>query len=185
MNKEELDEKYKNYAWYASQCRGSVLNEIITLERLMDNYISSYFCDTEEKRKELMALIMCTERITFDSKRQVFETIMQRRHPEVYSKNKKTLNYLSNIMQERNKLAHYMLMYSEDAANGLDNKEFTLVRFKNVVTHEVFGEPRITELINKVHKCMEIIINLHPVLSQLSDPSKITSSSGSDTPAPE
>ena len=76
---QDIQELTQRYAYHASQVRGVIINEIILLERLMDEYISEYFCVDIDKRMELMDIIVSTKRITFESKSQILRTILERR----------------------------------------------------------------------------------------------------------
>ncbi len=56
---------------------GEIISRTVNLERIIDTMIASYFCHDDTKRDELLKLVLCTERITFESKRQVLKWIFE------------------------------------------------------------------------------------------------------------
>lgn len=150
------------YVHTASQARGVLINHIILLERLMDTYLSKYFCHSEEKAVELMDLIMSTRRITFDSKAQVLKTILEKEFPEKKKENQELGKDFQKIAEERNMLAHYFLDVSEDCINRflLDRSTFTLLKIEKGRTHEIFDYQRVMELGNLVVNYTDYLANL-------------------------
>src|SRR5689334_22576069 len=89
--------------------RGKLISHIIFLERCIDEYIVKYFCDTGEKRLELMKVIISTRKITLDNKKEVFLYLIKKYEPKFKTEHP-TLNAdLTDIIEERNRLAHYVL----------------------------------------------------------------------------
>jgi hypothetical protein len=156
-------EKYiKEYAWHIAQVRGTVLGECITMERLMDEYIAGYFCNSVEKKMELMDIIICTKRVTYESKAQILRAILDRQKPTMKSENKKIFNELMFIAERRNMLAHYLIDVSDQAIVDFlpTRTTITLTKFENVRSPVKFERTDIEELIGKVHKITEMFIRL-------------------------
>lgn len=61
------DQELNDFIDKVAKSRGLLINEIIRLERLMDMYLAIQFNSEEDKARELMELIFCTERMTFSA----------------------------------------------------------------------------------------------------------------------
>jgi hypothetical protein len=136
------------YVYHASQTRGVLINSIILLERLMDKYISEYFCDTPDRATELMDMILSTRRITLDSKADVFRVILDKLYPEKKKENSAIAKDFKFIVEERNMLAHYFLDVSPDILNNFSeqNGAFTLLKIEKTRTRELFDFKRIRRI---------------------------------------
>lgn len=160
MTEEEVALLYKNYSWFAGQIRGTLINEIVVLERMVDSYLCTYFCDKEQKRADLLNVVMATERITFESKRQILKVIMEKHDPKTVSDNPDIFKDIQYIGEQRNMLAHYLLYFTPDTEKLLKEQTFTLARFRNGVTYETFDKERGTRLITLINKYVKVFINL-------------------------
>lgn len=147
------------YVYHASQTRGVLINQVILLERLMDKYISEYFCNIPDKATELMDMILATKRITFDSKAQVFRTILDNLYPDKKKENSAIAKNLQFIAEERNMLAHYFLDTSPDILSNFseENGAFTLLKIEKTRTREIFSFNRIRKIGDLVTLYIEAI----------------------------
>lgn len=136
------------YVHQASHTRGVLINQIILLERLIDSYISKYFCDSQDKATELMDMILATRRMSFDGKAEVFRAILDKLHPEKKKENSATAKDLKFIIEERNMLAHYFLDVSPDILNNFSetNLTFTLLKIEKTRTKEIYDSKRIIKI---------------------------------------
>jgi len=136
------------YVHQAAHTRGVLINQIILLERLIDSYISKYFCKTQDKATELMDMILATRRMTFDGKTEVFRAILDKLYPEKKKENSTIAKDLKFIIEERNMLAHYFLDVSPDILNSFNetNSAFTLLKIEKTRTREVFDFKRIIKI---------------------------------------
>jgi hypothetical protein len=164
LTPEELEyhEKiYKPYAWQVLQVRGLIIQEIVTMERLVDAYISGYFCPTNEKRGEMLDLILSTNKITYEAKAHVVREILNREFPG--KKNEHTALYkdLIYIAEERNKVAHYMIDASQDCIDKFieDKETVSLLKFEKTRSRETFTKERIEKVVKKVHVLTEKFID--------------------------
>jgi len=111
-------------------CRGTILHHITLLESLLNAYIAFHFCGkNKEKIEEMVLMILGDERMTLNSKAQVFYALATthdkqwyesyksfRVHPDkkkTYSMN----NDLVYSIEERNVFAHRVL----DKGDLIDN----------------------------------------------------------------
>ena len=60
MNTEEITKKMQEAGYIY---RGQLINDLIYLERLIDEVVSRHFCEDLDKKKELMELMLSNERI--------------------------------------------------------------------------------------------------------------------------
>lgn len=150
------------YVYHASQTRGVLINHIILLERLMDKYISEYFCNTSDKALELMDMILATKRITFDSKAQVFRTILDKLYPEKKKENATIATDFQFIAEQRNMLAHFFLDTSPDILSNFSelNGAFTLLKIEKTRSWEVFDFKRIKKIGDMVALYTDAIIEM-------------------------
>ena len=122
------------YSDKAMQIRGALINEAISLERMIDYFIACHLCKTENKRQEFCELILGTERMAFGAKKQVFEALRDKYNKS--DKEKKLTNSISknlkNILKRRNVFAHIQLsMRIEDAIHFKKTGEITFIHFTN------------------------------------------------------
>jgi hypothetical protein len=149
----EITEKdIANMCNKAAALRGEILNRTIFIERSIDQFIGSYFCEIEDKKDDLLLWIVC-ERMTFDLKKQLFEYLLKKTVPDFYERNKNDIAFLSSIMEERNILAHYLLNTTEDGVRRfVEKKELTFAKFKNKFDLKPFGEAEYNILKSKIIK---------------------------------
>ena len=95
MTPEQIKEVFN----YSVNIRGTVLSKTVHIERLMDQYLAEYFCETEKKRLQISELWLWTERATFDLKRQILSKIIP-------NGNEDFLTSLEEIAPHRNVFAH-------------------------------------------------------------------------------
>lgn len=140
--------------------RGEIIGLTIVLERYMDAYIASYFCNTLEKRNDLMDFIICTDRISFRSKIDVLERILKKSDKE--KTHKSAINDLIDIMEKRNMFAHHHA-YHDDASVDLFIKDGTisLVKVKNTRQRKTFTYKELTELTDKIRNYTTMFVELN------------------------
>jgi len=139
--------------------RGKLISHIIFLERCIDEYIVKYFCNEEEKRLELMRVIISTKKITLDSKKEVLLYLIKNYAPEL-KKEYPTLNAdLTDIIEERNRLAHYVLSATKEEIENYDGV-VRLANFKNDIEIVLYDDDRINKLDDKVQKYIAVIHKL-------------------------
>jgi hypothetical protein len=153
-------EKYTNAAFYR---RGLVINETIFLERAIDDFISSYFCQDSDKKRELMELIIYTNRMIFENKVQVLKFLLERHNPDVLKSSPTFINdILQKIIPERNIFAHYWLVTSTELTDYLKENKTVVVRYKNTIDHLEYDDNRISELMALIGKCIRVMLDPQP-----------------------
>jgi len=87
MTDDKLRFEYERYTNLAFHRRGVILNEVVMLERIIDEILANYFCGTTPKKQELMELIICTNRMIFENKIQVLQVLLERHKPDFLKAN--------------------------------------------------------------------------------------------------
>jgi hypothetical protein len=98
MDKELMRADYLAYTNLAIYRRGTIINETILLERLIDDYIASYFCGEDVKKIELVDLVISTNRMIFENKVQVFKYLVEHHDKELIKKNPDMINDILNVV---------------------------------------------------------------------------------------
>lgn len=160
MTKKQV-ENYKLYTNTAYRVRGIIINEIILLERMIDGYLANYFCTTSKSKKSLKELILCTDRITFGNKREVFQFILETENPAFLKKHPNFLKNITEIIKERNIVAHYWLNTSDEAISKIETEPtIELIKFKNVISGIVYNDAKIKKILLMIKECIETCFEL-------------------------
>ena len=154
----------------ASEYRGKVINETIYLEKTIDTYIATYFCDDKLRMSEMHFLFLGDNRMTFESKKQIFDYLCKKHDLEWYKSyqskrkikiGKDTIQMiidLDYIIQERNVLAHCFLDTSLEAKTRIDGK-LTFLRFKNDKKPFEYTGAKYLELMTTIYNVTNHIID--------------------------
>jgi hypothetical protein len=129
--------------------RGALLNDIIFLEKVMDNWLAVYFGHDKIRQSEIFELVFCHESLGYNAKVQIFCEITKRHCPDFERQNPKLKANLEEIGKHRNRFAHWMLDTSEEQ---LQSNELRLLRSKNFKDHEHYTNTRVvavTELVDR------------------------------------
>lgn len=168
-----MSENYWKTRDTAIKFRSEILHEVTFLEKIIDTYLANHFCNGISKRVEDMEFhVFGDNRISFDSKRQIFYEIAIKYDKAWYNsfkpmKKENLNNELSYIITERNKLAHLIIDTDSDIIDSdLPIDEVTLLRFLGNVkpsqfNHQLLGE--IIQMIDAIYKFIKIrIVTMHP-----------------------
>jgi len=116
----------------ATERRGIFLSKAVILERAIDLYIAGHFCKEEEKKSELLDLIIATKRMIFENKVQVFKVLGERHERGFLHNNPKLINDIISIIEHRNILAHYSQFSGGEALDKfVESGIITFVKFQN------------------------------------------------------
>lgn len=144
----------------AAKYRGNVLNEMSYLEKLIEVYIADYFTNGNlNKSNDMHLLILGDNRISYESKRQIFNEIAVKNNYEWYisytgiknhpkpTKSKPSIGMnkdLIHVIEQRNLLAHCIVDTSDKARN--ENNKISFLRFKNDIQSFDFDNNSYSEL---------------------------------------
>lgn len=140
-----------DYLNHAHDVRGRIINCIAEMEQRIDAYISEYFCANRDKRNELIEVIISTKHLTFQSKAEILQCLLERNGHTTKGEAKKIYGHLVNtIAAKRNVLAHCSLHISAGVVKDFKNdKEKTVYFLKYLNTKKVvaFGKKEVVEMI--------------------------------------
>lgn len=136
--------------------RGSFIENFSELESMLDLNIVNYFSNNEITRNDLELLIIKTNRITTESKRQIFDFIAKNRFSKRYNKYKRFHSYLIKLIEFRNIIAHYVADYSIEAVNS-QNEQISFIKYKNVESKVTFTTGEIEFMFKTMDICTEMI----------------------------
>lgn len=105
----------------ASIARGLVINAAVHLEMAINVYLSRYFAKNDTVREEIMASLFCTNRITFESKVQIFCFLINKYDNEFKIAKPKYAKDLKDIIERRNHFAHLTLDLTDEGFDKTDN----------------------------------------------------------------
>jgi hypothetical protein len=120
-NKEVLQERAIRY-------RGAIIHFAISLELAISSYISMYFCGKDAKRmEEMISLVFADDKMTLNSKAQIFYYIASTYDEEWYSSYKSC----RKPSQKRN------------SPITINNDLVYVIEERNVMTHRVFDNGEV------------------------------------------
>lgn len=148
----------------AEKIRGSILNEITFLEKLMDGILTMYFCNTDLKRDEFFELIS-SERLNFESKRHIVDYIISHHYKEFYEKNKTTLKFLESLPGKRNVIAHYMIGTSNNSIDKFKKENVIIFkRFYGQKQDVLYTDEILNNLIEQIIECSKMFIEFQKIV---------------------
>lgn len=107
-----LEKQLESLFNLSTNIRGRFLDQVIVIERLIDDIISRHFCP-EDYRFHLLFSLVATE-LTFHSRIKTLKTVLECCYPELLGKHPNLIKDIKKIKEFRNKIAHSMLDSSED-----------------------------------------------------------------------
>lgn len=151
-------DKYREYTNGAITIRGSILDMLIQIEGHIDDYIAVHFCGLFGKPDQLKELILSTEKISMDAKRQVYISIIANNDSEFKKTHKSFDTTFQSVVRERNIFAHARLDKSKEsiAKGGL-----TFIRYKNGKEEKLHYDA------DKVEKLREDFVYLIEVMAKI------------------
>jgi hypothetical protein len=153
--------EYRLYTDLAFHRRGVIINETITLERIIDEILSHYFCGLSPKKQELMELIICTNRMIFENKVQVLKVLLEK-HKPLFLKSNPTLftDITKTIIPERNIFAHYWLVTSAELSEFIKNNQTVFIKFKNTTEYIYYDDTKFSDITKTIVKSIHPLIDL-------------------------
>ncbi|WP_179412855.1 hypothetical protein HDF19_12005 [Mucilaginibacter sp. E4BP6] len=140
--------------------RGKIIDAVSSLDRLLDIYIATYFCDSLDKVKEFSNIILGANRISLDGKRKLFDVLIKIQRPEfgkkVHRSFKKDMN---TVMYERNSFAHNLVCTNQDAIDRATT-HIGLQKFSANSRIEWYDEEKINSILMTIKKCSTVIIRM-------------------------
>jgi len=151
---------------YAAKIRGGIIDYSIKIERVMDYYIAHRFCKGDAGLTiGMMELMLSTNRIIFDEKRQIMEFLVDEYDPDYKKRNPTLFNDLERrIIPKRNFFAHQMLLSDEEAQQNFKERIGFLV-FKGNKRKKIWvAKKEISELLNLLGKTYLALVKENQLL---------------------
>jgi len=145
----------------ANMVRGDVINYTILLERLMDDFIATAFSDNQDKKLELIEMLI-SEGMTYSSKVKVVLRLIRRHIPD---ENKRTKRFpglkkqLTDIADERNVFAHQIL-YLNLTKEQMAAFDICLVNFKDLDKVVCYTTKDIVGVLERVQKYIDLLADI-------------------------
>ena len=163
--KSELGRQLKQLDELAKDIRGSILEQAIWIERLIENIIAWHFCPEEDKRYQFFSLVINGTDITFSSKIKILKKLLELYYPDLSQKYPKVTKELNKVRDFRNKIAHAML----------DNSlEFLAHRYTDRVQLDVYQDGKEKKLVvtimdrdEKLKECSRIALALDDIQKEV------------------
>jgi hypothetical protein len=150
--------------------RGSYLVQAITIESLITDIISQYFCQNNKRRGLFFGSVM--NRITFSDKIRILNQILEHHYPQSYKKYDKLKKQLETVNKLRNLLAHSLSSYSPEFVNKFDDrivmsfyKDGKLVK-RTITIQDVAKNTRDFEsIVDKLYEILTVFkVDTRPVI---------------------
>jgi hypothetical protein len=139
--------------------RGAIISDVGFLERLIDLYLSNYFCESEKKVTEFIDIILGGNRISLDGKRKILDIVLKRVDPGIYLKIPDFNRDMNMALMERNNFAHCTLSNTSEALTKCDT-HIGLAKFGKTTRVEWYDQQKIDDIRNAIKKCSDTMKSL-------------------------
>lgn len=154
----EHDLPILRYTHKAYAVRGTVIDLTILLERIMDEFIASYFSDNLIRKIEMMEMIVCglPYRAKVDLFIKVLSKIKLDKRKYNYENIKKEFLYIS---KKRNRFAHDLLNINlpEDK---MEKYEISLSDYTDVTKSVHYDRPQINDLLLRIRAHTALLMEI-------------------------
>lgn len=143
MDEKDLQTRWRN----SNMVRGTVIGMAIALETVVNKFIAKHFCSSKLKQREMIEYLLGTERMSFDTKRQLMETIIQSHLPHLYeSRYRQILRDIElRIIPKRNEFAHGLTDLKTETA-----KHTGLIKYKKGKVNVIYSYEEIQALLKMI-----------------------------------
>ena len=147
--------KPSEFEFATIQMRGIIISHTIYIERKIDEFLSNHFCEKMERKNELCELLLFTERITFDMKKQMLYAIVKEHYKQFIKDNETFLQDMEAIAPHRNIFAHLEIDLSM-CQPGTGNERIVFKKYKSgKFKPEVYTRDQIGTLSSQMRNVME------------------------------
>lgn len=159
MTDEKFRFEYERYTNLAFHRRGVILNEVVMLERIVDEILANYFCGTTPKKQEMMELIICTNRMIFENKIQVLKVLLEKHKPDFLKDNPTIIKDITDkIIPERNIFAHYWLVTTRELSDFISKNQIVFIKFKNTTEYVYYDDKKFKTICGLIGKTIRTLI---------------------------
>ncbi|WDF79807.1 hypothetical protein PQ469_07280 [Mucilaginibacter sp. KACC 22773] len=145
----------------AAFIRGHFINQVAFIEKMMEYFTAFHFCRDRERAMEMVDFLTGDRFVSFESKRNVFELVLEHHFKEVYNSNKEYRSFLTTIQNERNKLAHLTVLIDEQSIDDFVHKgSIYLIKFGEKTKGIEYSKSHVDDIMYKVNVVAEWVKDL-------------------------
>jgi hypothetical protein len=125
----------------ARQFRGRFLNSIAVIDHEICQFLTEYFCKSDDKKRELFFTDIAA-RMSSEGRRVLLTNIVKQDYPEIWEEYKSLIQDLKQYQEFRNKLAHSMIDVSDAALARPLKDGIGFIQWKDAhpITEEEFND---------------------------------------------
>ena len=140
------------YMELAYRRRGELINQTIMIERAMEQYLVQHFCTESDRQIELLETLLSTTHVSFFAKLEVVIIILERHDPTFLYAYPDVKKELTDIMEQRNIIAHSVLDFSNIMRNNANSK-IVVTKYRGKKPKPIeYDEKRFNNLIILINK---------------------------------
>lgn len=140
--------------------RGRIINATANFERWIDIYLATYFCSDWRKRNQMVEMVFANNRMSFDSKRKLFENILRKQNIKMSDLSPELNKDLNTMFTERNTFAHNSVFLQDEAKLRCDT-EVGFVKYGVNTRIDWYDDKRIADILSVIERCISAIEKLH------------------------
>ena len=151
---------------YGATIRGKVISRFILLEDVINLFLTFQF--SGEKEGILLESLFTTNKITFDSKRKLFISIINKHHAGFANINKGDkkspgiTTRLQLLSEERNVFAHNSLDTGKESVRSFyDKKTLTFGKFLGDANPKIYTQKQVSDLLYRFTVAINLINSLN------------------------
>jgi hypothetical protein len=139
--------------------RGLIIEQACIIEAYFDEFLSMYFCTGSPKQKEFVDIILGGNRISFDGKKKIINTILTKAKKDFKTLYPDFNKDMTLFQYERNCFAHYMADTSEEALSKGEWIVGLIKKSANTRT-DYYDVERLSGIIGAGSRCIEVLRTL-------------------------
>jgi hypothetical protein len=154
----ELRQEYNDLQEKSYTIRGKIIGNVIQFERMIDDYIATYFFPdgmSDLKFRELQLYILCSDKMTMAGKREVLLHLLNTHFNDWQEKYPKFKRYSMDIIETRNVVAHHNILVM---TLGDDPTGVTFMKEKNKISFSTLTDTAVNEIVEKIEYCKEMLM---------------------------
>ena len=147
-----------------SNLRGQVISRVSTVEMLMNIFLVRYFCEQKDKERDLLETVFATNKITYDSKRDIICALLKKDRFSKFAHKKQLNDDLQTIGEDRNVFAHYIINNTDDGLGLFRKGLISFIKFKNYSQPKNYTEDDLKVLEEKLNRApvtLQELIDMH------------------------
>ena len=157
LSDKEIVQEIENYV---AIFRGTFLNRMTFIERVIELVIANHFCKTD-KQIEFIDFLLGEKYISFDAKKSAFYQILGKHHENYYKSKKAMFELLDGVHPERNKIAHYMICLTDESIEKFKkDKTFGLLQYyekKQPIWFDVAKQTKIAQSMDTLTDWFQVV----------------------------